>query len=218
MAPEHPNVSMKEDSNSKSHGARVALGSFAVLAYFVLFTAGSHMNAQPYRNRLLIDTSVASTLMADATPAQAEGRPTVSAAGRVEPGYFGAFIATMLLFTPINVGFLTLLAGLIGGCASSLHYEHIRTNEEAKKVDLAPESHAFRGESPLASMFRSFLVYVAFMAGVYISIDNPFDRPTVAQYTRFAATLSLFAFVVGYDPTKFRSFLNSIPHAGTKSP
>jgi hypothetical protein len=71
----------------------------------------------------------------------------------------------------------------------------------------------FRRESPFASMIRSFVVYLAFIAGIYITTNAPFENPDPNQYVRFAGTISLFAFVVGYDPTKFQDFVN---WAGTR--
>ena len=65
-------------------------------------------------------------------------------------------------------------------------------------------------------MFRGFVVYLAFMAGIYITSANPFENPTAEQYVRFASTLSLFGFVVGYDPTKFQDFLGLLPKPGKK--
>jgi hypothetical protein len=49
------------------------------------------------------------------------------------------------------------------------------------------------------------------MAGVFITANQPFENPTSEQYVRFAASVSLFAFVVGYDPTKFQEALSFLP-------
>jgi hypothetical protein len=78
----------------------------------------------------------------------------------------------------------------------------------------AEASRAFRRESPFASMFRSFLVYPTFMAGIFITTEKPFEAPTVDQYARLAGMLSLFGFVVGYDPTKFQDFIDMVPRRG----
>jgi hypothetical protein len=72
----------------------------------------------------------------------------------------------------------------------------------------------FRTENPLASMLRSFLIYIGFIAGVYITGNAPFADPTTDQYVRFVGTLSLLAFVVGYDPTKFQDFMSFVPRPG----
>jgi hypothetical protein len=72
-------------------------------------------------------------------------------------------------------------------------------------------STRFRTENPMASMMRSFLVYLAFIAGVFITTNEPFANPTPDQYVRLAGLLSFVGFLVGYDPTKFQDILSLKP-------
>ena len=110
----------------------------------------------------------------------------------------------MLVYTPLNAALLVMLAGFIGGCASSITY----SGDDRR--------NPFLVENPLASLLRSFLIYVGFIAGIYITANAPFDAPTTDQYVRFVGTLSLLAFVVGYDPTKFQDLLKMIPSPGAQ--
>ena len=64
-------------------------------------------------------------------------------------------------------------------------------------------------QSPFISMIRGFVVYVAFLGGMYIGADSPFKDTTAEQYARAAGAVSLFAFIIGFDQTSFRKFLNS---------
>jgi hypothetical protein len=69
-----------------------------------------------------------------------------------------------------------------------------------------------RTENPVASMLRSFIVYLIFVAGLAIaSPQNPFSDPTLDQYLRFAAMVSVLGFVVGYDPSVFNNLLRGLP-------
>jgi hypothetical protein len=158
------------------HGKSI-VGSIALVMYLLIFTAGMLMDSAPYRSKL-----------------------------NEQPFSLLTFLTAMILFTPSNVGILTVLAGLIGGCTSNLTYSQAKATK-----GLTEDQTIYRTESPFASMFRSFLVYLSFMAGVFITANQPFENPTSEQYVRFAASVSLFAFVVGYDPTKFQEALSFLP-------
>jgi hypothetical protein len=121
------------------------------------------------------------------------------------------FLLCLLTFTPTNVAALCLLAAFCGGCASRLIFSEaasalgVITSDAKTEVS---DSQIYMGESPVSSMLRGFLVYIAYLAGVYITSDIPFDAPTVEQYARAAGATSLVAFVVGYDPTIFRTLIS----------
>ncbi len=155
-------------------------GALGALAYLVLFTAGVVINSAPFRARL-----------------------TASATD------VAAFIAVLLTYTPINVAFLSILAGLIGGCASLLTYHRVGVdNAKLEANALNEQSLIFRTESPVASMLRSLVVYFAFMAGILVTTVDPFTTTTPDQYVRLASAISFFSFIVGYDPTKFQNIIN----------
>jgi hypothetical protein len=116
----------------------------------------------------------------------------------------GALLAVMLTYTPSNVALLAMLAGFIGGCSSLITHRSALV-KEGSPVD---QSALYRTESPIASMLRSLVAYLAFMAGVLVTTIAPFTATTPEQYVRFAAAVSFFAFVVGYDPTKFQGLLS----------
>ena len=111
-------------------------GILGAVLYIALFAAGIVIDSSPYR-------------------AQFAG------------GSFNvwAFIAAMLTYTPTNIAFLTLLAGYVAGCASRISTARVdpppapSTEPTAKMVSL---STMYRSESPVASMFRSLIVYFGF--------------------------------------------------------
>jgi uncharacterized membrane protein YdcZ (DUF606 family) len=63
-------------------------------------------------------------------------------------------------------------------------------------------------ENPFGSMMRGLVVYFAYLAGVFIANSAPFSNTTPEQYAQSAGIVSLFSFVVGFDPTVFRSFIS----------
>jgi len=181
---------------------RVVLGSAAIVAYLMLLSAGMLMDSKPYRDLLVPSVSVTVAQAADA-PAPVRA---VHASGAATWGtLIAAFAAATILYTPTNVAFLTLLAGFLGGCASQITYA--RDGAEA----LTDAQVRFRTETPFASMVRSFVVYLAFIAGTYVMTNEPFANVTTDQYVRLAGTISFFAFVVGYDPTKFQDLVTRLP-------
>jgi hypothetical protein len=198
---------------------RVILGCIAISAYLTLFSAGLLIDSEPYRRRLaeapvaspaLAAVETASAVPANLAPVSAPA-PSLREWSRED---LVAAVAAILLYTPTNVAFLTLLAGFVGGCASYVTFVQAKPRAEGDPEQVGPAGpnrEAFRTESPFASMFRSFLVYLAFITGIFITAGNPFERATAEQYVRFAGTLSLFGFVVGYDPAKFQDFLNFVP-------
>ena len=156
---------------SKLH---IVFGSFALLLYLVLFTAGLSRDSAPYRERLLPqrpqastvktfstmnDPSVVTAALASSTSHREQSQGTAAA----PPFDLVAFLAVMCLFTPTNVAFLTLIAGFLGGCASNITFERTVQKDASNSTNLPPECIVFRTENPAASMFRSFLVYLGFM-------------------------------------------------------
>lgn len=123
--------------------------------------------------------------------------------------------------TPINVAVLASLSGALGGIASNL-----AANTKFSVIDpstLKPNSTDFQSylymtESPLVSLLRGFITFMIFIAGSYLtnfttSIDTKntaeFAGLTASTYTRFAVTVSLLAYLAGYDPSRIKSLLNS---------
>ena len=155
-------------------------GMVAVLGWLVTFGVGLLVASQPYRDRLL------------------------------EAFEWKAFFVSLLTYTPTNIAALCLLAAFCGGCASRLVLSSAATLQDRKDSAKSANSHAevYMAESPVSSMLRGFVVYVAFLAGVYVGTNAPFAAPTQEQYARAAGTVSLVAFVVGYDPTLFRHLLS----------
>ena len=189
----------------------VATGIIALLMWFALFAGGLTIDSSPFREVFIIPKSVS----VEETIVPVSARPAAATISSATP--LVAFLAVIAFYTPLNVALLTLLAGLAGGCASRLTYARAHPEGLPKTVDAEKDSSTiFRTEHPVASMLRCFLVYLAFIAGVFITTNDPFADTTPSQYVRIAGLLSFVSFAVGYDPTKFQEILSLKPAAKSK--
>jgi len=101
-------------------------------------------------------------------------------------------------YTLTNVLILCVPAGLLGALGNRAIL--LSDTEEAKdnNEDLT---------SPYCSaVLRSFLVYLAFIAGVLLLGQEP-TNPTQGQYVRIAGSISLVSFAVSYRPVFFGRLL-----------
>ena len=123
--------------------------------------------------------------------------------------------------TPINVAVLASLAGALGGISSNLSADNKFSLIDPASIQPNStdyQSYLYMTESPLVSLLRGFITYMIFMAGSYLtnfttSVDpmnaGEFTGLTASSYTRFAVTVSLLAYLTGFDPSRIKSLLNS---------
>lgn len=154
-------------------------GGMSMLSWLMLFGAGLLVNSEPYR------TAVGTSFTAK------------------------AFVVSLLTYTPTNIALLTMAAALCGGCSSGILARSGRAKVvEDPTTDGNAEAWSEDGfENPIASIIRGFVVFVAFLGGVYISTDQPFAHASPEQYARTAGAISLLAFLVGFDQAVFRNLL-----------
>lgn len=126
-------------------------------------------------------------------------------------------------FTPTNTAALASLAGILGGFASNLaadnQYRQLRpTALNLKTAELT--SYLYMTENPLVSMLRGFITYLIFIAGSYltnftISTDpnGNFMGLTASSYFKFAVSVSLLAYLAGYDPSRMKGLIDSVSFA-----
>jgi len=166
------------------------VGFVSLAAWIALFGSGLLVSSKPYRQQL--ETSFS----------------------------WLDFAAAASLYTYTNVAILTCLAGMVGGVSSRLTFKEYETAPETQddaassNKQLVSVSLAYRVESPLASMCRSFLVYLLYIGGLAIGIPGGTESlsdTNPGQYLRMAGFLSLLGFAVGYDPTLFHAILANLP-------
>jgi hypothetical protein len=183
------------------------LAVISFLIWFTLLTLGITINSSPYLNDL------------------AQGC-----------GSAADFLMVMVAFTPTNVALLAVWAGLAGGLTSNLAAENYFQHVDEGTIDAtSPDFQRliYMTESPIVSALRGFMVYMIFIVGASLSLTsaNNNDQVTTifnvakatkagemapALYYRFSLTVSLLAFLVGFDPTRLGSWINAIPTPGPK--
>jgi hypothetical protein len=142
------------------------------------------------------------------------------------------------LFAPLNVGYLCLFAGYIGGCVSNVTFHAL---DERTRGNTNPARLAYLREPPTNAMLRSFVVYLLLLGGLFAFLPDPFGLTTnsasgstttaqavgkgidltaaaakQATYARLASLVSVLAFVIGFDPTRLQGLFDMIPVVGRK--
>jgi hypothetical protein len=188
---EKPNPIQNEKTNNSRNGfyMMILLGVIAMLAWVVLFGLGLLINSKGYRDATVNHFDLANFLM------------------------------SILTYTPTNIAMLCITAAFSGGCASRLVVAGIEKKQESTEPN--PEldkedSHVYMNENPFSSMLRGLVVYFAFLAGVFVANSDPFTITTPQQYAQSAGVVSFLSFIVGYDPTVFRSLISLAGKMKTK--
>lgn len=136
------------------------------------------------------------------------GKPLFDKAIAGESSQPWSFFVAVFCYTPTNMALLTLVAGFLGGCFSNVV---VSSMEEQDVQKLPPRRIAFMCENPLSATMRGFVIYLCLVAGLYVAMDDPFKDSTPGQYARLAGSLSLVAFIVGYDPSRIEGWLRIAP-------
>jgi hypothetical protein len=173
-------IPTKRKTHHNNHLIIALLGSCGVIAWIVLFSLGMLIDSSQYRNTLTTDFT------------------------------WFKFIMTMFTFTPSNIAILCLVSAFTGGCASLLVIKKAQKvlglDEQANHNK--SNSRIYMSENPFSSMLRGILVFFAFLAGVFVTSSNALSAPTAQAYTQAAGVVSMLAFLVGYDPTMFRTLIS----------
>ena len=124
-----------------------------------------------------------------------------------------------------------LFGGLVGGCCSRHTYDRLVEEKEISDRPLSDQSSSrsepdavsdkwsatrlyYLKESPFTAAFRSFVVYLFLLAGIFLATGDPFKDLGAAGYLRLAGLVSAVAFAVGYDPSRFTELLAYLPKPG----
>ncbi|MGE3153854.1 MAG: hypothetical protein AB7G48_03025 [Nitrospiraceae bacterium] len=178
------------------------LGVLGMMIWLALFSAGLLLDSAPYRKAIAAAMKANQSVLLEDV------------------------ILASLLFTPTNVAFLSVLAGFLGGCTSVLNDRHLLQEEIHRAQEVGDQGRVsrlerrirFMGESPIVSMMRGFVVYLAIISGIFLVISNPFDNPSMDQFIRLAGLFSVVAFMMGYDPTRFEDLLEKVSSLSQKPP
>ncbi|MBC3786371.1 hypothetical protein [Spirosoma utsteinense] len=196
-ATDTPEEPLFEELSTANQLVKTGLGALMFTGWLLLFVCGMSLNSSAYRDLIFHE-------------------------GVFNTKYLLLYAAT---FTPINVAILSALAGVLGGFASNLAASNEFHYRRSKPID--PESEEFNSyvymtENPLVSMLRGFITYLIFIAGSYLtnfttSVDpannGNFIGLSASSYFKFAVSVSLLAYLAGYDPSRMKSLVNSVGFA-----
>lgn len=183
-----------QELSTASRITKTSVGILLFVGWLLLFIFGMSLNSKDYRNLIFHDKYI-------------------------DFSYLILYAAT---FTPTNTALLASLAGVLGGFASNLaadnQLQFLRpTIFDPKSEDF--ESYMYMTENPLVSMLRGFITYLIFIAGSYLtnfttSVDPNdsagFAGMNASSYFKFAVSVSLLAYLAGYDPSRMKGLVNSI--------
>lgn len=188
---------------SHSRGGRLSLGeataAFLVFAvWLALFAGGILVDTRPYRVQIspsgvaALEQGSTAEATNDAAPAAAPNlaanAPTSVARGSAAT----AWIVVLLCFLPINLAWICAASSTLGAFGN--------------RANLS-DDHAHRGQDRsnpyVSAVLRGFFVYLFMTSGLLLLDDAPFSSAAPGQYIRLAGFLSLFSFVVSYQPRLF---------------
>jgi hypothetical protein len=194
-------------STAKRSALRPSQATAAVavfLSWLALFAAGITVDTRP--SRIAISPSAVAAL--ERTAAPAAGASADSARGLPPPanqpqerasgwGLVTAWFVVLTCFLPLNLAWICAASSLLGSFGdranladdSGLRRRHDNTNPD------------------VSAILRGFFVYLFMTSGLLLLDDTPFSNATPAQYIRLAGFLSLFSFVVSYQPRLFNQLI-----------
>lgn len=179
---------------------QVVVSVAALICWVMLYAAGLLLESIEYR-----------IVLAPNTMKKQLGEAGKSLIDKVANDHFSggwSFVAALFCYSPTNMALLTLLSGFLGGCVSNVV---VTTMDESEREKLPQRQLLFLSEHPLSATMRGFVIYLCLVAGLYVAMDDPFKDSTPGQYARLAGSLSLVAFIVGYDPTRIEGWLRMAP-------
>lgn len=118
------------------------------------------------------------------------------------PAAVGCVAVVILCSTPTNPGILACLAALLGGIANWIHVDGSLPSEAEAKMSLQRVC--------FAPMLRGFFMYLALLAGLLLLTTQAITNATQDQYVQLAGTVSVFGFMIGYDPDVFRKLMGKV--------
>lgn len=199
VSPAEPSVStpMGLAEAGVNHNPKLRLSECALAILFFglwlnLFAGGILFDTRP--SRCLISAEGVRALEKETdynhTPCQPFAKVTktmfVVASGKV-----------LLWFLPVNVALICASASLLGAFG----------NRANLSDDASPRPSQDISNPYISAMLRGFFVYLIMISGLLLLDVNPFADPSPGQYIRLAGFLSLFGFILSYQPRLFRQMI-----------
>jgi hypothetical protein len=198
-----------KDSHYKLNNYERVLSSFVLVAWLFLFAGGILVDTTPFR--CVISPSGVQVLAEEGKTSVA-GKPActdaqVQGAGMWVPGWPASWgkayvlgiswLAVLLFFLPLNLALVCATAGTLGAFGGKANLQD----------DSTPHNSRDNSNPYVSGLLRGFFVYLFMISGLLLLDDKPFSNPGPGQYIRFAGFLSLFSFVVNYQPYLFTTLI-----------
>lgn len=213
---------------------RLPWGVAGVLLWLLLFSVGVLIPAEPSRKNLgwtsesesqantkNLEERINELEKKEKIPklTDSDNKPPVVATGK--PHKIWSFFVATFTFTPLNIGYLCILAAFIGGCSINKNEIH-RIQQEIFDIEANPpvppnpdivrlkQRLDYLTEHPGYSTIRGLVVYLIIISGLFIigaplTGENGTQSVTLGQYMKLAGLFSFFGYLSGYDPTVFTS-------------
>jgi hypothetical protein len=200
-------------------GVLEGCAAFAVFAlWLVLFAAGILVDTRPYRE--VISPSAVAAMDAEALPPSATttspvstdapssatstgATATTASPERSSIGWrtlIAAWLVVLLAYLPLNLAWLCATASTLGTFGSRVNLSDDDTDSEGSRDLTSPY---------VSALLRGFFVYLFMTSGLLLLDETPFSSPSPGQYIRLAGFLSLFSFVISYQPRLFTALVVS---------
>jgi len=116
----------------------------------------------------------------------------------------GCLMLVITCSTFTNPGILACLASLLGGISRRAQ-EIVAPGTSTAASPLVALSAACA-----AAVIRGFFLYLVFLSGLLLLTTEAITKASQDQYVQLAGTVSVLAFVIGYDPEFFSKLMNRL--------
>ena len=181
------------------------IGALLVLVVWLnLFACGMLIGSEQYR--LAIDPNGVKALKGTSERPQANAVGSNVGDGQEEStgkqttrsiNPYRAWFMALITFLPFNLALLCAASGALGAFGNRANLQDDRTAEIARD----------RSNPYVSALLRGFFVYLFMISGLLLIEDKPFSDSSPQQYVRLAGFISLFSFVVNYNPYIFNPLI-----------
>lgn len=179
-----------------------SLACLTLVIWLNLFAGGIFIDTKP--SRCAISPSSVGAL--ENQPAAAAAAPGACSNYYDEQGNLksrtpiaASWFIAIVFFLPLNLALLCATAGVLGtfGNIANLYHDRGKTYSQDNTNPY------------ISGLLRGFFVYLFVISGLLVLDDAPFSNSSPGQYIRLAGFLSLFSFIVNYQPHIFSMLVDS---------
>jgi hypothetical protein len=118
---------------------------------------------------------------------------TADLATQKSPSVAFSWFVVLTCYLPVNLAWICVTSSTLGAFG------------EQANLSRTPSSRRMQQTSNpyVSAILRGFFVYLFMLSGLLLLDDSPFTAPSAGQYVRLSGFLSLFSFVVSYQPRLF---------------